>query len=125
MKTTALQRANIPAVWPFALIAAAVCAVYAKGLAGDLVRDNWPMAVQNEQLTSIRHLPSLLCQRRVAELVPAAAGHVFFPAALSRVPVTSRHGARPGPAEDQETGTTRMTLSMRRCSDHETEERFL
>ena len=59
MKKTGLQRAGkIPAVWPFAVIAAAVCAVYANGLAGDFVCDDWPMVVQNEQLTSFRHLPS-------------------------------------------------------------------
>lgn len=58
MKRTGLQRANIPAVWPFALIAAVVCAVYANGLAGDFVCDDWPMVVHNEQLTSARHLPS-------------------------------------------------------------------
>ena len=58
MEGTGLQRANIPTVWPLALVAAAVCAVYANGLAGEFVCDDWPMVVQNEQLTSVRHLPS-------------------------------------------------------------------
>jgi hypothetical protein len=48
MKRTGLQRANIPAVWPFALIAAAVRAVYANGRDGDFVCDDRPTAEDQE-----------------------------------------------------------------------------
>lgn len=58
MKRTDAQRTILPAVWPYALIAAAVLTVYANGLAGDFVADDWPMVVQNEKLASVRHLPS-------------------------------------------------------------------